>query len=393
MADPIITNGQTTLQFRPADFVVDSVPAWAKEQTPFQVGSRQATHTTGDGKKRVLGCAIDLERADRGVYAGYDSLYAFFEAADNTGVDGLARTFMLTDADGTAYQVRFLQPLVLPELIKDTQFSRTISLYNEHTLPTDEDNPAPAAWWAAYDMDANGGDLSAWTTSDPVTDAAAADWNNKISGAAALIQATGADQPLWKTGQINGRPAVDFISSDPLEADTIATGHFQNETDQPWSAYIVFEADSGSADDTIMACGDSTGNDQLVFLGQTATGGGGGGTDNYRALINDGASTSDVEGGTPDTDPHIAAIICAGTTISLWIDGTLIIDAQPFNTGNMNDLDAFRVGGEIIAGVGGRYWDGRIGEIVILPAIEHNTLQKRRQELRLADMWRLQLNG
>ena len=377
MADPIITNGQTVLKFKPADFVLADVPAWTKTQRlRDNDAGLPRVHTSGAGKKRIITASLDLQRAPGNGYSGYDDLYAFYENDDGTGVDGMGRTFMYTDADGDSYQVRFAEQLALVERKKDTSFTGTVQLYNEHTLPTDPDNTDDlVAWWTAYDMDHNGGDLTAWSDDDTVGATGNTDMEDKGSNGYNL---TGSGDPRFKTNQINGRPAIDLDGNDRLDSNSI--GALYDGEDLPWTFIAIAEHDA-SASLTDLACaGSSSVSDRIEFFRRD-------GTNDWEMLISDGATTLTRVAGTPDTEKHIISVVYTGTAVSMWVDGSNLIDASNTNTGALSGLNRFMIGAAINAGTYSSYWNGRFGEGMLFDAAL-TTLKRRRQELRLADMWR-----
>ena len=377
----ILTNGVTTLLFRNSDFVLATVPPKRKPQIilPSSAGLSRV-HTVSNARSRVLQAEVILTGADQGVNAGADSLVAFFENSDNTGVDGLEKTFMLTDPDGVTYQVRFVDNLAggLTEVQKGSIFRGSFRLMEELTLPTEESTLT--AWWAAYDMDNNGGDLTAWTTTDPVGGAGATDWDDKSANGYDATEAT--NQALWETGLINGRPAVHFDgTNDKLSADALTA--FNGTTDAAFSVYGVIQADVVSSTDVVAGVGHATNTDQLDLIRRNAA------TD-WETYIYDGAAGATEVGGTPDTSAHIFAVISTGTNGLLYLDGSLIATTGDLNVGQV-DVDSFTIGAVEIAGTYSNFWDGKIGELVVFQGVEHTTLQRRRQEYRLSDMWGIAL--
>lgn len=389
MADPLITNGVTTLKFRPADLVVFDVPGWHKDQILHDNSAGlPRIHTAGDGRKRILSVALDLERADRGVYAGYDSLLEFYRADNNTGVNGMAQSFMLTDADGDSFQVRFTAPLRLPEGKLDTQFQAVIQLYNEHTLPTDEE-AGPDLWVAAYDMDNNGGDLTAWTTTDPVGDTGA-EWEDKSGNDHDGSQTTAADRPLYKTGLINGRPAVHFAdSTDWLDVNGYAAADFTG-ADQPITVYAVVNFQGLADEYTIFSLSNSTTANRIIRLKNNFAGA----RHRFTWQRYDGTTSKTAE---KDTDlatftNYIVTVVDTGTLATVYVNGAGDATGTDVNVGSITldqaTLGAHRDGSA--ATDSDNLSNGYLGELAVF-AGAHSTLERRRQELRLAAMWGIQL--
>ena len=71
-------------------------------------------------------------------------------------------------------------------------------------------------------------------------------WNDKSGQTNNLVQATGANQPLWVDAVQNGKPVIRFDGSDPnrMKVSTFSGG---NET-QPNTVFVVANAGTGSGD-------------------------------------------------------------------------------------------------------------------------------------------------
>jgi hypothetical protein len=388
-----LTNGATTLLFREGDLQIPIKTPKTKVQRLIRNSAKlPRVLTLSDAQEQVITVELALFRADQGTYSGADSLISFYESTDPNGVNGMAQTFMLTDSDGDVYQCRFLDNLAggLREVKKDSMFVGTTRLLVEHTIPTDEAT-APSLWLAAYDMDDNGGDLAAWTTSDPVGDTGD-EWEDKSANGIQCVQATAGDRPLWKTSQINSRPAIDFISSDSLDLDALAA-LYDGQTDPPYSCYVVYHSDLADNSHGILVVDSSSGGitDRIAFLGQSSTGSG------YYMTQKDDDATSDIitttgSGGSPvdTTAAHILSVVIVpdGDEGRIYLDGKLVSsDPQAFVTGAAIDVDIARIGE-----YGATYMNGRVGEIVLFPE-SHSNLQRRRQEYRLSDMWNIDLTA
>jgi len=297
---------------------------------------------------------------------------------------------MLTDSDGDSYQVRFLDNLAggLREVKKDSMFVGTTRLLVEPSLPTDYAT-GPLLWVAAYDMDNNGGDLSNWTTTDPVG-GVGAEWSDKSGNG---YDGDNAANPAeWLTSQINSRPAIDFVpgSFEYLFFRDGSNGphdSFDGNNDNPWSVYIVLKPDVADTNRVVFGVESGGGvDDHIIFLEQTSTG-----TGEWGAQIDDNvASPRNAAGGQPTTSGHIISAVCDGTDVWMYDQGTNIVDEVSLGV-NVIDVTSTRVGYSIPNGTGG-YYDGKVAEIVLFYAT-HTTQQRRRQQRRLADMWGITLTG
>lgn len=385
MADSYITNGVTTLRFRPGSLVVEPMGPMIKRQSLISLPAAgiSKVFTESDVKSRVFTASLVLGKEDEGVYAGMNSLYDFYAADDNTGVNGMGKTFMFTDSDGIVHQVRFAEEFTegLRPRRKNTHYRGAIILAEEPLLPTYE--AGLAGWWAAYDMDNNGGDLDAWTTNDAVGASGSTDWDDKSGNEYDATEST--NTPQWQTSQINGRPAVHFDgSNDKLIADGVAT-LFDGQTDYEWSFYAVIRADSTTDTDIVASVGHSSLDDRIDFLRRNAA------TD-WEAYIASGAANATEGGGTPDaSNDYIFSALSDGENLSLYKNGSLITTTGSLNVAQV-DVDSFTIGATEAAGTYQNFWDGKIGEIVLFNGVEHSTQQQRRQELRLSDMWGIGLD-
>jgi len=379
--DVLLTNGATTLRFLPGMWQMPRIPAWAKPQriltntSPFD-----RVHTISQNyTPRDIVAHVSLYGPDKGVYTGADSLMGFFSAADPSGVDGMAQTFLLRDADGALYQVRFAERPALETVVKEWDFRGDIALRQEYVLPT-EDSAGLLGWFAAYDMDANGGDLSAWTTSDEVGNTGT-EWDDLSANAYDAVQATQTNRPLWKTSQINSRPAVDFDGTDNfLNANAIATV-FSGASDHVWSAYAVVQPDSAGGVQCLFSVGSASLSDRIEFFQRNAN-------TAWRQVIYDGATTKTVSGSSTITagNIYILSFVSTGTALSMHVNGASVLSAGDMDVGSIDTQNRAVIGATMVAGSTSQWFDGRIGE-AMLYSIEHSAVQRRRQELRLADMW------
>ena len=251
------TNGATTLKFRNGDFQIVQDTPHVKRQLYIPNSSMIPTiRDRSTAKEQILRCEGLFYKDDQTGLAGRDSLYSFWENSDNTGVDQMAKSFMVTDADGNQYQCRF-SPDFEPGfrvIKKASQYRGSFTLIAEPTLPTLD--TTLVGWWAAYDMD-DSGDLSAWTTLDPVG-GSGTEWDDKESTNDG-VQSVANSFPFWTTSQINGRPAIDFdgaATADYLTTDGIATSF--TGADTALTVYIVADWDALADGQTLLALDNSS---------------------------------------------------------------------------------------------------------------------------------------
>jgi hypothetical protein len=175
---------------------------------------------------------------------------------------------------------------------------------------------------------------------------------------------------------------VDFISSDYLSMDTLASAKFSGNTDQAWSFYSVPQSDANAAQATVMGLGTSAVTDRIDFLRRNST------TD-WEVYVNDGSAAATESGGVPDISAHIISAISTGTSAQIHVDGVALTMSGGVDVGGMA-LASASMGAVEINNTMSQFWDGRIGEVAIFNGA-HTTLQRKRQEFRLADMWGIDL--
>lgn len=378
MADAIMTNGVTTLKFRAGDLQVPRIP-----RRP-----RQRLLTSTDGTTRVIQVAAARERilianarlflADQGTYAGLNSLYSFFE----TTVNYMEKSFAFTDGDGEFYHVRFADEILdFDEVRKDSDFQGSFRLLRDLD-PLDLSSMQ--GWWAAWDMDANGGNLAGWTTGQAVTAAAASDWNDRKALGVTGTQATAAAQPLWRTNQINGRPAVDFDPTGTPDYLSIANlAASLAGADVPMSLYLVGVSDSSTATRVFFSASQAAGDNGRIayYLFNPST---------FNMDIKDNAATlKGVSGGSAGTAPFIWAAITSGTLMNFYVNGTQTLTNGDANVSTTTP-DQATFGATRAGGATASPWDGRIGELLIFTAA-HTSGQRKKMEQRLSDMWGIAL--
>ena len=395
MGNVVLNNGSTSVVFRAADF---QIPV----KTPKQLVQRMIPNTAvipavqdvSDVPEQFLECEVLLFRADQSTTVqGADSLYAFFEQQDPLGVNGMGQSFMLTDADGDVFQVRFVDKLGggLREVKKDTHFRGSFRLMVEPTLPVDM-STSLVGWWVAYDPGNNGGDLSSWTDLDAVGDTGK-EWSDKSGNGYDGVQATAANRPQWfdraNAAAINSRPVVCFDGvNDILEANGITT-NFDGQTDLPWTAFFVLDLDiAGSqASDTMLGMGNS-----------------GGATSDKIRWQNDALNQWEIhgdDGAITRTDSTATMTISADTIIAYTFDGTAIklydlgteqTIPDTFAGLGQVDVNRGRIGGAHETAADAKWIDADMGEIMLWSR-ELSRGELRRQFVRLRDMWQLQLTG
>ena len=397
----ILTNGATQVIMRDADFQVIQVPPW---ETPTvlidsPVGLPRAHTLNSSRSTRLLTALVSLELSDRATTAqGLDSLMSFFEGTDYTGVDGMNKTFMLTDADGVSYQVRFADNLAggLREGPKN-QFNGTIQLINEHTLPTDEAT-GPRGWWAAWDMENNGGDMSNWSNGSSVG-GASTEWSDKSGNGYDGSQLTAAEKPTMQApsngNAINNRWSMNYDGAD----DNLGiTGDFDGWTDglqdQPFTCYAVFKPD-------VITSGRYTvlghGNVATAHRLELGVWDDGGSQEDFIGYIDDTSTNKTVETNADlaaTGTSYIVSYVSTGTALDIYVNGDNKVSAGDFNVAGLDFADPMMIGAvPSTAGSGhDNEFDGRIGEIVFFTG-QHTALQRRRQEYRLSDMWGIDLTG
>ena len=172
-----------------------------------------------------------------------------------------------------------------------------------------------------------------------------------------LADATGGSPTVRENG-INNNRSLEFDAVD----DILQTGAYSSAKNQPITIASVFQA--FNTDERIrIHDGDSN-----IFQ-----------TEIEPPEYSFSADASTVNGGSPDTNPHIAVAIFDGANSSFRLDG-----AELF-TGDVgsNSLDGFTIGASRIDSL---FWDGYLGELVIYDDVLSGE-QLSEEEQRLSDKW------
>lgn len=160
-------------------------------------------------------------------------------------------------------------------------------------------------------------------------------------------------------GTINGVHALTFDGSDDVMFGNLAGGsHFTN-TDAPFTIFFVVQATSVAVNDFIIAITDDVSTNQVYAFGYNTTG------PVWRVFKRDDANVlKTVNGGTPDTSPHIITVICSGTTATLRVDGVDVAVAGDLNVGAMS-VARFCLGARYVATAALDAFGGKLGEVVV----------------------------
>lgn len=180
------------------------------------------------------------------------------------------------------------------------------------------DIPHPWGIWDASDLSHD------HANNDPV-----ASWPDRSENDNPFTQGTGAKQPLFKTSQINGHPAVEFDGSDDLLVNTgIPDDSFP--ADREWQGHtrvVVFQR--VGANGAVLAWGNSESTNSFSLWRVTSG--------NWAIHVTDDGA----DGGGPsgfqnsDTSWHIETIVDTGATFAQYEDGT---NQGYVSFGSTNDL-------------------------------------------------------
>lgn len=169
---------------------------------------------------------------------------------------------------------------------------------------------------------------------------AVSQWDDLSTGGEHLTQATGANQPIYKTAIVNGLPVVRFDGSNDTMAEsgyTMAGGAI--------SVFIVLNRTGTPGAAAKTAFGSTTSDNSSLGRDVSA---------NWQAVL---AVTAGIADGADGATFVLLELIMATGTATLWKNGTSIGSAAS-NWVN----SALKVGDRVSAG---QYWPGDIAEIVL----------------------------
>lgn len=150
-----------------------------------------------------------------------------------------------------------------------------------------------------------------------------------------LTQATAGARPTFKQGQVDGLHVARFTTDDYLIGNGLAATFTGN--DAPWTVFTVVQKASNVANDSLWCAGNS-GDDNEYQHTRTN------GTPNYVVFRAGGpGDTANGAGGTPDTSVHVIEEVFSGTTHTLMVDGSAVLDDIPLDVGEMT-VDQFALG-------------------------------------------------
>lgn len=158
-------------------------------------------------------------------------------------------------------------------------------------------------------------------------------------------QGTAANQPLWQSSSanFNGYPSVRLDASadggagEWLRADGVASN--LSGIDKPFSFVMAlrFVATPTSGENVLAVKWSGGGTPFMQIIKAT-------GTPDYQVVKRDDSSVQVSQaGGTPDTTARVVSVVCDGTTISVFVSGTAVIDGAGFDVGDTT-LDQFSIG-------------------------------------------------
>jgi hypothetical protein len=202
--------------------------------------------------------------------------------------------------------------------------------------------------------------LKAWFKADAITGvangAALAQWNDSSGQNYHATQGVGANQPIYRTAQINGLPAVDFVSTDFLSTSISASSMDED-------VFVVASRDVAPADHVILGSTGTTSSGGRVFYING----------NDLAIIKRGVAylgTSTPNSVAATTTTLITERIRA-TSVVLGVNGTEVTTAhaQTFTASLTTMIGAT----DTTPALG---FDGKIAEIIICPSLPFNDRKK-----------------
>ena len=207
---------------------------------------------------------------------------------------------------------------------------------------------SPTLWLDAADTSTitdSGGSVSAWA--------------DKSFNGHNLGQLSSTEQPITNSRTLNGLNVIDFVSQDFLTMDTLKT------VNQPFHVFMVAEADAIGSVQYLLDRHPS-GTNRVEFY--------------YNALTHMGlvAGTS-LNGGTPDTNPHVIHLFLNGSSSETNIDGV----NEATGTTGTNSFDLMTLGSTYADTA---HWDGAVAEVIVVEG-SLTTQQIFETEQYLASKW------
>jgi hypothetical protein len=164
-------------------------------------------------------------------------------------------------------------------------------------------------------------------------------------------------KPTYTANAINGRPALVFDGGDCLLNGPL--GALFSGSDVPFSIWCVAKQINTAANHCIWSVHRAASINPLISNQLDSV-------SDYRAERRDDALTViNRTGGTVDTNPHVIGVIFPGTTVSVYVDGTTVINTQAMDVGVLT-LDSFAIGARRQGGSVGDQFVGPIGDLVVV---------------------------
>ncbi|MGR3218839.1 MAG: hypothetical protein ACUZ8H_03350 [Candidatus Anammoxibacter sp.] len=189
-----------------------------------------------------------------------------------------------------------------------------------------------------------------------ITDVAGAvsQWNDISGNGNHATQGTGSAQPTTNSSTQNNKNILEFDGGDYLVSPL---GSMFSGSDKPFTIFTMSLNTSGAAK-YIWNAGRASASEPLIGLRYEA--------DGFDVLKRDDASVlvEKTGGSNVDGTPEILTVACAGTTISLNKNSTVVYTAQAFDVGTTT-IDQFTIGALNIGGSQSNFLTGKIGEIVV----------------------------
>lgn len=215
---------------------------------------------------------------------------------------------------------------------------------------------------------------AAWketATADGTAKATLVDYSNNGIIAA---QATGANQPLFKTGILNGKPAYLFDgTNDGMTYANLAT--FQNQG--AVTIYIVYKKVSGTGNMSMFISTTPSGTGRISYYLT-----GGTGTQMASRRLDAEAATV-ITGGVTDNNAHVVAMVFNYTSgqSRFFQDQNLVNVATMVSSGSTTNTASTFQGLGFNAATSADYFNGYIAEFVVCQAVHpdamvYNTMQQ-----------------
>jgi hypothetical protein len=203
---------------------------------------------------------------------------------------------------------------------------------------------------------------------------------DKSGNGHSFIQTTGADEPTYTTGSLNGLSGLDFDGAGDMLEDADGHTNYINGSAN-FELFVVIQSDVTSSDKGFFITEAPSGSDDIIAARYDASGASWGCTNCMKAGIDtsdSGVIQTETATGTQSTSGQVVGVSwSSGTEVKMYVDG--VVSSSGDNgagTGTTSNATTVRVGQGPKDGTNG--WDGKVLEVIFynteLTAAERNAI-------------------